>query len=76
MIKFQFGKQKKSLKDIIVSNAILHGTLDLIAKVTNQTKRDVFNSMDNQDLTEIISQDDELLSYRVEKEVDGALKDV
>lgn len=76
MIKFQFGKQKKSLKDIIASNAILHGTLDLIAKVTNQTKRDVFNSMDNQDLTEIISQDDELLSYRVEKEVDGALKDV
>lgn len=75
MIKFQFGKQKKSLKELIIFNAILHVTLNTLSSITNKTKRAIFNQIDNQELTEIIIQDDELLSYRVEEEVDGALRD-
>lgn len=76
MINFQFGKHKKSLKELIASNAILHATVNALSSLTNRTKREVFNSIDNPELTETIIHDDELLSYRVEKEVDGALKDV
>ncbi len=76
MINFQFGKHKKSLKELIAFNAILHATVNALSSLTNRTKREVFNSIDNPELTEVIIHDDELLSYRVEKEVDGALKDV
>lgn len=76
MINFQFGKHRKSLKELIASNAILHATVNALSPLTNRTKREVFNSIDNPELTETIIHDDELLSYRVEKEVDGALKDV
>lgn len=76
ILKFQFGRQKKSLKELIVSNAILHTTLNALSTLTNKTKRVLFNQIDNPELTEVIVQDDELLTYRVEKDVDEALKNV
>ena len=75
LIRFQLGRPKKARKEIIIHNAVLHATLNALSFFTNRTKRDVFNTIDSPELTEIITQDDELLSYRVENEVDGAIKD-
>ena len=76
LIRFQLGKSKRTLKEIIIHNAVIHATLNALSFITNKTKQVIFNSIDSPELTEIIIQDDELLSYRVEKEVDGAIKNV
>ena len=43
IFEFKFGKEKKTLKELIKIGAIIHGSLDLISLLPGVEKRKVFN---------------------------------
>lgn len=82
IFQFKFGKQKKSLTEWIKIGAILHLSLDTLSLIPGLEKRKLFNALDVvqsklgiEVLNDYIIQDDELISYRIHRVVDEAIKD-
>jgi hypothetical protein len=83
IFEFKYGKEKKSLKEIITLGAIIHGSLDLISIIPGIEKRKVFNLLDEIQLkigtidiiNDYVIQDYELLSYRIDRTVTRAISD-
>ena len=82
IFQFKFGKQKKSLTEWIKVGVILHLSLDTLSLIPGLEKRKLFNALDVVQsklgidvLNDYIIQDDELVSYRIHRVVDDALKD-
>ena len=82
IFKFKYGKQKKSLKELIKIGAIIHGSLDLISIIPGVEKRKVFNLLDEFQLkmgtidvlNDYIIHDDELIGYRINRVIDNSIQ--
>lgn len=82
IFEFKFGKEKKSLKELIQIGAILHISLDTLSLIPGIQKRKLFNFIDEfqlkmniETLNDYIIKDIELLSYRIDRVIDKSLKD-
>jgi len=82
IFEFKFGKEKKSLKELIQFGAILHLSLDTLSLVPGIQKRRLFNLIDEfqlrlniEILNDYIVRDTELLSYRIDRVIDKSLRD-
>ncbi len=82
IFEFKFGKEKKSLKELIQIGAILHISLDTLSLIPGIQKRKLFNFIDEfqlkmniETLNDYIINDIELLSYRIDRVIDKSLKD-
>jgi hypothetical protein len=82
IFNFKYGKEKKSLKELIKIGAIVHLSLDTISLIPGVEKKKVFNLLDEfqrsvgiDALNDYIIQDPELISYRIEKVLDNSIKE-
>jgi hypothetical protein len=83
IFEFKYGKEKKSLKEWIKIGAIIHGSLDIISLIPGVKKRKVFNLVDSLQLklgtvdiiNDYVVQDEELLSYRIDRVVTQAISE-
>ena len=83
IFEFKRGKEKRSLKEWVQVGAILHGSLDLISLIPGVEKKKVFNLVDSIQLkmgtvdiiNDYIIQDEELLSYRIDRVVTKAISE-
>lgn len=83
IFEFKYGKEKKPLKEWIKIGAIFHLSLDMISLVPGIEKRRVFNLVDTLQqsmgtidiLNDYIVQDEELLSYRIDRVITKAISD-
>jgi hypothetical protein len=83
IFKFKYGKQKRSLKELIKIGAIIHGSLDLISIIPGVEKRKVFNLLDEFQLkmgtidvlNDYIIRDDELIGYRINRVIDNSIQE-
>ena len=82
IFEFKYGKEKKSLKEWIKIGAILHLSLDTISLIPGVEKKKVFNVVDVVQqklgidiLNDYIIQDTELITYRIERVLDKAVKE-
>lgn len=82
IFEFKLGKQKKSLKEWIKIGAIVHFSLDVISLIPGVQKKKVFNLLDEVQssmgidvLNDYIIQDTELITYRIERVLDKAVKE-
>jgi hypothetical protein len=82
IFKFKYGKEKRPLKELIKIGAILHGSLDVISLIPGVEKRRLFNFIDeiqlrlNIDvLNDYIIKDEELLRYRIDRNISKAIDD-
>jgi hypothetical protein len=81
IFEFKFGKEKKTLKELIQIGAIIHGSLDVISLVPGIQKRKVFNLIDEFQLkmgtidiiNDYVIQDSELLSYRIDRVISKSI---
>ena len=81
IFEFKYGREKKSLKELIKIGAIIHGSLDLISLIPGVEKRKVFNLVDSLQLkmgtvdiiNDYIVQDEELLSYRIDRVINQSI---
>ena len=81
IFQFKFGKEKKSLKEMIKIGAIIHGSLDLISFLPGVEKRKVFNLLDEfqlkmgtfEVLNDYIIHDTELISYRIDRTISKSI---
>lgn len=80
---FSFGKEKKSLKELIEIGSIIHFSLDFISLIPGVEKKKVFNFVDNLQqkmgtidaLNDYIIQDSELLSYRIDRVINKSISE-
>ena len=80
---FKLGRERMKFKDWVKMSIILNVSLDTLALIPGLTRKNVFNFIDyfsqkyNVDswLNDFVIADEELLSYRVERVVDKALKE-
>lgn len=79
--EFEFGKKKRSIFDYVKLGIFLNGAIDILAMVPFLDRKKVFNFIDviqltrNYDfLNEYIISDPELLGYRINRQLDVALK--
>lgn len=82
IFRFRIGKIQRSLQEWIQIGAIFHGSLDTLSMIPGIEKRKLFNLIDSLQihlgytfLNDYIIQDSELLSYRIEREIDQAEKE-
>lgn len=82
IFEFKFGKEKKPLKEWIKIGAIFHLTLDTVSLIPGVEKKKVFNVVDTVQqklgidiLNDYIIQDTELVSYRIERVIDKAIRE-
>lgn len=82
IFEFKYGKKKKSLKEWIKIGAIVHFSLDAISLIPGVQKKKVFNLLDELQLSvgvdilnDYIIQDSELITYRIERVLDKAVKE-
>lgn len=82
IFEFKFGKEKKSLKELIQVGSILHFSLDTLSLIPGIQKRRLFNLIDEfqlrlniEILNDYIIRDTELLSYRIDRVIDKSLRD-
>ena len=81
IFEFKFGKEKKTLKELIKIGAIIHGSLDLISLLPGVEKRKVFNLLDEfqikmgtfEVLNDYIIHDTELISYRIDRTISKSI---
>ena len=81
IFEFKFGKEKKTLKELIKIGAIIHGSLDLISLLPGVEKRKVFNLLDVfqlktgtfEVLNDYIIHDTELISYRIDRTISKSI---
>lgn len=81
IFEFKFGKEKKTLKELIKIGAIIHGSLDLISLLPGVEKRKVFNLLDEfqlkmgtfEVLNDYIIKDSELISYRIDRTISKSI---
>ena len=82
IFKFKYGKEKRTLKELIKIGAILHGSLDIISLIPGIEKRKLFNFVDElqlkldiEILNDYIVKDEELLGYRIDRTISKAIDD-
>jgi hypothetical protein len=83
IFEFKYGREKKSLKELIKIGAVLHGSLDMISLIPGIEKKKVFNLIDTIQLkmgtisiiNDYIIRDEELLSYRIDRVVTKAISE-
>ena len=82
IFEFKYGKEQKSLKEWIKIGAIVHFSLDAISLIPGVQKKKVFNLLDQVQLSmgvdilnDYIIQDTELITYRIERVLDKAVKE-
>jgi hypothetical protein len=82
IFEFKYGKEKKPLKEWIKIGAIVHFSLDIISLIPGVQKKKVFNLLDEVQLSvgidvlnDYIIQDTELITYRIERVLDKAVKE-
>ena len=82
IFEFKLGKQKKSLQEWIKIGAIIHFSLDAISLIPGVQKKKVFNLLDEVQLSigvdklnDYIIQDSELITYRIERVLNNAIKE-
>jgi hypothetical protein len=82
IFEFKYGKEKRSLKELIKIGAILHGSLDILSLIPGIEKRRLFNfvdeiqlKMDIDILNDYIIKDEELLGYRIDRNITKAIDD-
>lgn len=82
IFEFKFGKEKKSLKEWIKIGSILHLSLDTLSLIPGVEKRKLFNLLDEfqlkfeiEILNDYIIQDNELISYRIDRETTKAIRE-
>ena len=82
IFEFKYGKEKKPLKEWIKIGAIVHFSLDVISLIPGVQKKKVFNLLDELQLSvgvdilnDYIIQDSELITYRIERVLDKAVKE-
>lgn len=82
IFEFKFGKEKRPIKEWIKLGAILHFSLDTISLVPGVKKKKVFNLLDEFQLymgidilNDYIIQDNELISYRIDRIITKAIKE-
>jgi hypothetical protein len=83
IFEFKYGREKKSLKELIKIGAVLHGSLDIISLIPGIEKKKVFNLIDIIQLkmgtisiiNDYIIRDEELLSYRIDRVVTKAISE-
>jgi hypothetical protein len=82
IFEFKYGKEKKSLKELINIGAIVHFSLDIISLIPGVEKKKVFNVVDVVQqklgidiLNDYIIQDTELITYRIERVLDKSIKE-
>ena len=82
IFEFKYGKEKKSMKEWIKIGAIVHFSLDAISLIPGVQKKKVFNLLDQVQLSmgvdilnDYIIQDTELITYRIERVLDKAVKE-
>ena len=82
IFEFKYGKEKKPLKEWIKIGAIVHISLDVISLIPGVQKKKVFNLLDEVQLSmgidilnDYIIQDPELITYRIERILDKAVKE-
>lgn len=80
--EFQFGKKKRTIYDWVKLGAILNFSIDTVSLLPWVSRKQVFNIIDeiqlkgdHDFLNEYIIKDREFLSYRLERELNKALKD-
>ena len=82
IFEFKIGKQKRNIKEWIKIGALIHLTLDTVSLIPGVEKKNVFNLLDRfqqkvgiEVLNDYIIQDEELLSYRIDRVIDKAIKE-
>lgn len=82
IFEFKYGKEKKALKEWIKIGAIVHFSLDAISLIPGVEKKKVFNLLDEVQLSvgidilnDYITQDPELITYRIERVLDKSIKE-
>jgi len=82
IFEFKFGKEKRSIKEWIKIGAILHLSLDTISLVPGVEKKKIFNLLDEFQLhmgidilNDYIIQDNELISYRIDRIITKAIQE-
>lgn len=81
--KFSFGKKKRSIYDWVKLGVGLNFAIDVLSYLPGLDRKKVFNTIDafqlkgNHDfLNEYIIKDREFLSYRLERELDRAIRGI
>lgn len=82
IFEFKIGKQKRNIKEWIKIGALIHLTLDTVSLIPGVEKKNVFNLLDRfqqkvgiEVLNDYIIQDEELISYRIDRVIDKAIKE-
>lgn len=82
VFEFRYGKERRPLKELIKIGAILHGSLDIISLIPGIEKRRLFNFVDEIQLrldidilNDYIIKDEELLGYRIDRNITKAIDD-
>jgi hypothetical protein len=82
IFEFKFGKEKRPIKEWIKIGAILHLSLDTISLLPGVEKKKVFNLLDEFQLhmgidilNDYIIQDNELISYRIDRIITKAIQE-
>jgi hypothetical protein len=82
ILEFNFGKQRRSLKEWIQIGAIFHLVLNAISLIPGLKKETVFNFLDKiqrrfnlEVINDYIIQDSELLNFRIQRIVSEVLED-
>jgi hypothetical protein len=80
--KFSYGKKRRTIFDFVKVGLLLKVPLDVISFIPGIEKKKVFNVVDKLQqklgidiLNDYIIQDEELLGYRVEREVNQSIED-
>jgi hypothetical protein len=80
--KFSYGKKRRTIFDFVKVGLLLKVPLDVISSIPGIEKKKVFNVIDKLQqklgidiLNDYIIQDEELLGYRVEREVNQSIED-
>ncbi len=80
--KFSYGKKRRTIFDFVKVGLLLKVSLDVISFIPGIEKKKVFNVVDKLQqklgidiLNDYIIQDEELLGYRVEREVNQSIED-
>jgi len=82
VFEFRYGKERRPLKELIKIGAILHGSLDILSLIPGVEKRKLFNFVDEvqlrldiEFLNDYIVKDEELLGYRIDRNITKAIDD-
>lgn len=83
IFKFKYGRKKKNIKHYAKLALLINLPLDLISLIPGVQKKKVFNTFDKlvqkfniDTLNDFIIKDEELVSYRIERVINEALKNI